>query len=121
MDTAGGLVLLDFWATWCAPCIEKIPNLAAIHDKFSARKDFVLIGVSLDGDQEALRGFVSKRRMKWPQVVGDAAFEAAQRFGVSGVPALFAIGAEGKILAATDGRSVSIQWVEELLKANSSK
>ncbi|HSK41481.1 MAG TPA: carboxypeptidase regulatory-like domain-containing protein, partial [Arenibaculum sp.] len=98
----GSIVIIDFWATWCMPCIAELPQFAALHDRFKARKDVVFLGISLDGDEKTLRDFLKKRRMDWPQIYGDAggASEAANVFGAHYIPAVFIIGPDGHIAAA---------------------
>jgi peroxiredoxin len=65
------------------------------------RKDFVMIGVSLDQDEKALRGFISEKRITWPQLFGEAgrSRQIAEAFGVQGIPSTFLISPEGRILA----------------------
>jgi len=96
----GRVVVLDFWATWCGPCVAEIPNLLNVHRKYSVRKDFLMISISLDDDEKTLRTFVTDRKMAWTHVFGDNARTAAERFGVSGIPAIFVVGPDGMIHAA---------------------
>ncbi len=98
----GKIVLVDFWATWCGPCVAEIPIFADVFEQGKPRRDFVMISVSLDGDEAMLRRFLKKRKMEWHQVYGEkgGAQAAADRFGVMGLPAVFLIGADGKILAS---------------------
>ena len=117
-DLKGKTILLDFWATWCAPCVADLPHLLAIHKKHAGREDFVMISVSLDGDEKALRDFVKKWKMTWHQVFGEAggAQTAAKRYGVDGVPALFLIGPNGKLIAAGPSGEAMKKKVEQVLK-----
>jgi thiol-disulfide isomerase/thioredoxin len=118
-DLRGRIVLLDFWATWCAPCIEEFPHLIAVHEKFAARKDFVMIGISRDFEERVLRDYLKKNdKIKWPQSVGETAGAetACRRFGVTYLPRLFIIGPDGKIIAAqVSGQDVA-KRVEQVLK-----
>lgn len=101
-DLAGKTVLLDFWATWCAPCVAEMPEMKRIYETFRAKDDFVMIGVSLDTEEREVREFVRRRGILWAQAVGEAgrAGSAAQAFGVRGIPAVFLIDREGKIAGA---------------------
>jgi len=99
-DQKGKTVLLDFWATWCAPCMAQIPDLVVIQSEFSNRDDFIMISVSLDLSKEALTKCVEKNRMAWHHVwgKGSGARPTADAYGVGAVPVLFLIGPDGKII-----------------------
>ena len=92
--------MLDFWATWCGPCVAEVPNLLAIHEAYGSREDFVMISVSLDANESDLRRFIEKRRMGWHHVFGDkgGANAAADVYGVAGIPSMFLIDPDGKIV-----------------------
>ena len=66
-DLLGKVVVLDFWGTWCPPCVESIPSLRSLHKKFSKEPSFVLIGVSSDSDEDTWSSFIAKEKMIWPQ------------------------------------------------------
>ena len=98
----GKVVLLDFWATWCGPCLGEIPNLIKVHQSFARRSDFVMLSISLDQDEAKLRSFVSARKMSWKHVCGatGSADRTADAYHVVAIPALFIIGPNGKIAAS---------------------
>ncbi len=92
--------MLDFWATWCGPCIGELPNLKKLHEEFGAREDFALIGISLDGDGIALVDFLEKEGMTWPQICGLKGIDEklVRLFNVNGIPDTFLLDREGKIV-----------------------
>jgi peroxiredoxin len=100
-DLRGKVVLLDFWATWCAPCIAQMPKVKQAYEQFGADGGFVVVGISLDQDEAAVKQFVEKRGMPWPQIVLGPSEQnpVAKKYNVTGVPATFLIGRDGKVLA----------------------
>jgi thiol-disulfide isomerase/thioredoxin len=92
---AGKVVLIDFWATWCGPCREALPNIQRIAHKFEGQP-FVVLSISLDSDEQKWKDFVAKNKMTWTQV-RDGGFNGrvATRFGVNAIPATFSIDADG--------------------------
>lgn len=100
----GQTVLLQFWATWCAPCVAELPKLVEVFKKFGSRKRFVMIGVSHDFDERSLRDFLGDHgEVKWHQVLESSKTTrpVSDAFGVTWIPRVMLIGADGKI-AATD-------------------
>lgn len=116
-DLKGKVVLLDFWATWCAPCIAELPTLVEMH-KTHADKDFVMIGISADHDEETLVEFVKSKEVKWKQIYDGEAKEGTPRYvyGVNSFPTMVLIGRDGKI-ASTELRGEElVAAVEKLLE-----
>jgi len=114
----GKVILLDFWATWCGPCVADLPKLIDLHSRFGGRGDFVMISISLDWDESRLRDFVKKRKMTWPQVFGETpgAQAATNKYGVTGIPAVFLITGDGKLVAVDlPGEGIAPK-VENMLK-----
>lgn len=102
-SVAGKVVLVDFWATWCGPCIAEIPNVMEQYQKYHA-KGFEVIGVSLDDDVEALKSFVDERKIPWPILFEKPGGQGwrhplATKYGVSGIPTVILVGRDGKVVS----------------------
>ncbi|MDF1852424.1 MAG: TlpA disulfide reductase family protein [Verrucomicrobiales bacterium] len=95
------VILVDFWATWCGPCVAEMPNVVAAHEKYK-EQGFEVIGISLDENKEAVETFVTENGLNWPQYFDGKGWgnEIAQRFGISSIPATFLVGKDGKIVAS---------------------
>ncbi len=95
------VVLVDFWATWCGPCVAEMPNVIAAYQKYH-EKGFEIVGISLDEDKAAVEKFTAERGMPWPQFVDGKGWENqfVAEYGIRGIPATFLIGKGGKIVAS---------------------
>ncbi|MCG8508960.1 MAG: TlpA family protein disulfide reductase, partial [Rhodospirillales bacterium] len=88
------LVVVDFWATWCGPCVAAMPHMKKIHEKY-ADDGVQILGISLDRSDAPLKKFIKERELPWPQVRSQA---MAQKWGVRGIPSIFIISPEGEVL-----------------------
>ena len=101
-DYRGKVVLLNFWASWCAPCIVELPSLQQFHRD---HPEYPILAVSIDEDESAYKRFLVQRNVQFT-VVRDPQETAAQKYGTTGWPETFVIDREGKIrrrfIGATD-------------------
>jgi thiol-disulfide isomerase/thioredoxin len=108
----GKVVLVDFWATWCGPCMNEMPHVKDVYAKYRDR-GFEVIGVSLDGDgitkgiqsgvrtQEDFLAFLEREKMPWPQHYDNLGWknEFAQKFSIKSIPAVFLLDRDGRVIA----------------------
>ena len=89
------VVLLDFWATWCQPCIRSMPNLQDLHDEFDELGVEVL-AVNVGEELEPIRDFIELRGYSFP-VVTDPRAKISEQFGIVGIPLLLIVGKDGQL------------------------
>lgn len=118
------IVLLDFWATWCQPCVDDLPRLTSLHERY-AGDGLVVLSVSIDeggGAARKVRRMVKRRDARHPVYLDDADPPAWESYRVRVVPAQFLLDAEGRIVAQWSGK-IDLDVVEaeitRLLEAGS--
>ncbi|MEQ8858044.1 MAG: TlpA disulfide reductase family protein [Pseudomonadales bacterium] len=103
-DFRGKVVYLDFWSAWCAPCRRAMPRLDDLRRAFP-REAFEVVGVNVDAEAADARRFLEGVPVSYP-VAADSAGRVAAEFGVSALPALIVIGADGVVRDAIVGDDV---------------
>ena len=99
---AGKVVLVDFWATWCVPCVRELPTVQGVYDRYHD-KGFEVVGISFDKSRESLEGFVADRRIPWPQIFFDDPHHrgwhnpVGRRYEINAIPAAYLVDREGKV------------------------
>lgn len=89
------VVMVDFWASWCQPCLKEMPHVAALYAKYKS-KGLEIVGISIDKDKEAWLKAIQANRMSWIQL-NDPAGQAAETYGVQNIPFTLLISQNGKI------------------------
>jgi peroxiredoxin len=115
----GKVVLVDFWATWCGPCVGELPNVIKTYEKHHGQ-GFEIVGISLDSDESKLKSFIKDKNMTWQQFFDGKGWgnKLSTKYGVNSIPATYLLDGEGKII----GKNLRGEALEEAVaKAVSAK
>lgn len=120
-ELAGKVVLVDFWASWCAPCRKSFPVMKELHEKFAPR-GLIVLAISVDEEKSEMDSFLKKNPAPFA-IVRDPAGQAPRAFQAEKMPTSFIVGADGKIVAVHSGfggsktRAEYLEQIESALKA----
>jgi thiol-disulfide isomerase/thioredoxin len=100
-DFKGKYVLLDFWASWCGPCREEMPNLKAVYDAHGQDERLAMISLSIDQSAGDAQDYASQNGMTWFQGFLPGVWDSPllMKYGVTGIPSIWLIGPDGKVIA----------------------
>lgn len=103
-DLLGKVVVIDFWASWCGPCVDAMPEMVKLYAAYKP-KGVEFVGVSLDNDRQHAEEFVKSAGMTWIITFSGLAWEdpTARQYGIGGIPSVWVVGKDGKVITDDAG------------------
>lgn len=111
----GKVVLIDFWATWCGPCVAELPNVLKAYKELHP-KGFEIVGISLDSDKAELEAFVKEKGMEWPQYFDGKGWqnEISSKYGINSIPAMWLLNKKGMVVSTNARGGLEAQVIKLL-------
>jgi thiol-disulfide isomerase/thioredoxin len=99
-DYKGKVVMVDFWASWCGPCMSEAPNVVKAYEKYHP-KGFEIVGISLDEEKDKMLQATQEQKMPWRQYFDGQGWKnkVGAKYGIHSIPATYLVGPDGKIVA----------------------
>jgi peroxiredoxin len=114
-DFRGKYVLLDFWATWCGPCLTELPHMKSIYERFKDDARFAMVSLSADTDVEAPKKCIEENQLQWHQGFIGRSSSVQSDYCVTGIPSVLLIGPDGKVAAKNLRGTAIVTELEKVL------
>lgn len=111
----GHLIVYDFWATWCGPCMQMVPHMVELNQKYGD-KGLQIIGISLDRDRSSLLKVIKEKQMTWPEDFSGGSDQIVARYCADGIPFTVLVSPQGKVLYANHPAAGLDQAIEKAFK-----
>ena len=114
-EAQGKVVLVEYWAPWCMPCINALPHLQSINEKYQNRDDFQLVSITSSADRSNAQQIFKDRKLEWELLFSIPDSSKKGDFQPTFIPAAYIIGRDGKVVASTVRGQAIDRKLEQLL------